>query len=66
MKAYLTPAEAAEYAGISKSLLSKHRQSGTGCPYIRVGDSKTKAKVLYKKTEIDKWLNNFIVKTTGS
>lgn len=66
MKTYLTPAEAAEYAGVSKSLLSQHRQRGTGCTYIRVGDSRTKAKILYRRSDLDKWLSNFIVKTTGS
>lgn len=65
MKFYLTPAEAAEYSGISVSTLSKLRQRGTGCEYVRIGKSQTKAVVLYKKAELDKWLSAHKVKTTG-
>lgn len=62
---YLTPEQASAYTGISRSKLSKLRQQGRGCQYIRIGDSATKAKILYKKTELDKWLSDYTVKTIG-
>lgn len=65
MKMYLTPAEAAEYIGVSKSLLSQQRQKGIGCNYIRVGDAKTKAVILYKRTDLDQWLEQYRILTTG-
>lgn len=64
-KEYLTPQEAAEYSGISTSLLSKLRQRGTGCAYIRLGDSKTKAVIRYKRADFDAWLENYKIKTIG-
>lgn len=65
MKMYLTPAEAAEYVGMSKSLLSQQRQKGIGCNYIRVGSAKTKAVILYKRTDLDDWLEQYRILTTG-
>lgn len=64
-KEYLTPAEASEYTGVSTSLLSKLRQRGTGCTYIRIGDSRTKAVIRYKRTDLDKWLEDYKIKTLG-
>lgn len=65
IKAFLTPAEAAEYSGISVSTLSKLRQRGTGCSYVRIGDSSTKAVVLYKRDDLDRWLAKHMKRTTG-
>jgi hypothetical protein len=65
IKEYLTPSEASQYTGVSVSLLSKLRQRGTGCTYIRIGESKTKAVVRYRKTDLDEWLNNNRIKTIG-
>lgn len=65
MKEYLTPAEASEYSGISVSKLSKLRQQGSGCPYIRIGTTPTKAVIRYKKSELDKWLEKNMIRTIG-
>lgn len=63
--AYMTAAEASEYTGISKAQLSKLRQQGRGCPYIRIGQSRTKCMVRYKKSDIDEWMNSHKMRTTG-
>lgn len=65
MSEYLSAKQAASYTGISLSKLSKLRQTGRGCQYIRIGDSSTKAKILYKKTDLDNWLLKYTVKTFG-
>lgn len=65
MKEYLTTAEASEYSGLSVSLLSKLRQRGTGCTYIRIGQSKTKAAIRYRKRDLDEWMNQNKIKTIG-
>lgn len=65
MKEYLTTAEAAAYTGISASKLSKLRQLGTGSKYIRIGDSKTKAVIRYKRSDLDEWLENNRIQTVG-
>jgi hypothetical protein len=65
IKEYLTTAEAATYSGISTSKLAKLRHNGTGCRYIRIGESKTKAVIRYKKTDLDQWMNRNLIKTIG-
>lgn len=65
MKEYLTPIEAAEYSGLSVSLLSKMRQKGTGCPYTKLGQSKTKCAIRYRKTDLDQWMETNKIKTIG-
>lgn len=65
MKEYLTTAEAATYTGISASKLSKLRQRGTGAKYIRIGESKTKAVIRYKRSDLDDWLYRNQIQTTG-
>lgn len=65
IKEYLTTAEASEYSGISKSKLSKMRHAGTGCKYIRIGDSKTKAVIRYRRKDLDEWLERNLIKTIG-
>lgn len=64
-KNYLTTAEAAEYTGISKAQLSKLRQQGRGCPYSRIGDSRTKAMIRYKVSDLDAWMDSHSIVTTG-
>lgn len=64
-KEYLTPAEASDYTGVSVSLLSKLRQRGTGCTYVRIGDSRTKAVIRYKRADLDTWLETYKIKTIG-
>lgn len=65
MKEYLTANEAAEYTGISKSQLAKLRHTGRGCAYVRIGESSTKALIRYRKTDLDKWLEQNLIRTTG-
>lgn len=64
VKEYLTTQEAAEYTGISRSQLAKLRCSGRGCKYIRIG-SPTKAIIRYRKADLDKWLEQNLICTTG-
>lgn len=65
MREYLTTEEAAEYTGISRAKLAKLRYSGSGCKYIKIGDSATKAVIRYRKCDLDAWLALNYVKTTG-
>lgn len=62
---YMTTAQAAAYTGISQAKLEKLRYTGKGCPYIRLGTSPTKAVVRYRKSDLDKWLSDNTIKTTG-
>lgn len=64
-KGYLTAAEASEYTGISTAQLSKLRQQGRGCPYSRIGDSRTKALIRYKLSDLDAWMELNCIRTTG-
>lgn len=64
-KEYMTVQEASEYTGISRSQLAKLRYSGRGCTYIRLGDSPTKAIIRYRKSDLDKWLEQNMICTTG-
>ena len=64
-KEYLTAKEAAEYTGISVPKLARLRQEGRGCTYVRIGDSKTKAIVRYRRLDLDAWLADNLIQTTG-
>ncbi len=64
-KTYLTPKEASAYTGISIPKLAKLRIEGRGCPYIRLGESKTKAVIRYRRTDLDHWLASNLIKTAG-
>lgn len=64
-KQYLTAKEAAAYTGISHSHLAKLRHNGKGCPFVRIGDSQTKALIRYRKKDLDLWLSGNTVKTSG-
>ena len=65
IKEYLTPKEASIYCGVSIPKLAKLRIEGRGCPYIRIGDSKTKAIVRYRRLDLDRWLETNLIRTTG-
>lgn len=65
MKEYLSVKEASEYTGISVPKLARLRHEGRGCTYIRLGDSKTKAVVRYRRLDLDEWLERNKIKTTG-
>lgn len=64
-KEYMTVQEASEYTGISRSQLAKLRYNGRGCTYIRIGDSPTKALIRYRKKDLDRWLEQNLIQTTG-
>lgn len=65
VKEYMTVQEASEYTGISRSQLAKLRYTGRGCPYVKLGDSPTKAIIRYRKSDLDKWLEQNLICTTG-
>lgn len=65
IKKYLSPKEAAEYTGISKSQLAKLRYEGSGSRYIRIGESATKAIIRYRIDDLDEWLAQNMIRTTG-
>lgn len=65
LKEYLSAQEAADYTGISKAKLAKLRHAGSGCRYIRIGDSPTKALIRYRKEDLDAWLERNLIHTTG-
>lgn len=62
-KNYLTAKEAAIYTGISHSHLAKLRNNGRGCPFVRIGESTTKALIRYRKEDLDEWLAGNTVRT---
>lgn len=64
-KEYLSVKEASVYTGISVPKLARLRLEGSGCAYIRIGESKTKAIVRYKRADLDHWLERHKIKTTG-
>ena len=64
-KEYFTPKEASAYTGISVPKLAKLRLEGKGCAYIRIGDSDTKNLIRYKRTDLDRWLETNLIRTTG-
>jgi excisionase family DNA binding protein len=51
---------AAEYTGRGVSTLAKERLTGRGCPFIKIG-----AKVLYKRSDLDAWLESKRVNNTS-
>lgn len=65
MKNYLSPQEAAEYTGISRGKLAKLRYMGSGCPYIKIGESPTKALIRYRLEDLDMWMEQNMIRTTG-
>lgn len=64
-KEYLTVKEASEYTGISVPKLARLRLEGRGCAYIRIGESRTKALIRYRRLDLDRWLEQNLIKTTG-
>ena len=45
------------------SHLAKLRTSGRGCPFVRIGESPTKALIRYRKEDLDEWLAGNTVRT---
>jgi excisionase family DNA binding protein len=52
--------EAAEYTGLAKSTLEKHRVRGTGCRFIRIGRV-----VIYDPDDLDAWLTAHLRNSTA-
>ena len=52
-KTFLVTKELARYLGMSPSWLEKARGEKKGPPYHKVG-----AKVLYRKSDVDRWLES--------
>ncbi|MEQ1945180.1 helix-turn-helix domain-containing protein [Mesorhizobium sp. VNQ89] len=57
---YLIVEQAANYLRVSKNYLDKLRVSGTGPPFVRLG----RRKVLYRKSDLDKWVEERIYAST--
>lgn len=51
-KPLMTTKETADYLCTSQNALDARRSRGQGPPYVRMG-----RKVLYRKVEVDKWLD---------
>lgn len=52
MEKYLTPEEMAEYICRAKGTVDNWRSMEVGPPYMKVN-----SRIMYKKTEVDKWLD---------
>ena len=57
---WLSSKEAADYTGLGFSTLAKLRLKGGGSPYAKIGE-----KILYKKTDLDSWLESKRVANTS-
>jgi excisionase family DNA binding protein len=57
-KKYLTPAEAAEYACVSRSLIYRWRKDGM-LPCTRPGAQGCRGKILIEPEDLDKLLQSF-------
>jgi len=55
---YLTTHEAAAYVRLSGRTLERFRVEGTGPMYTKAGGGK-RAKVLYRREDLDAWLSGF-------
>lgn len=55
---YLTTHEAAAYVRLSGRTLERFRVEGTGPRYTKAGPGK-RAKVLYRREDLDAWLSGF-------
>ena len=56
----LTTAEAAAYVGLSPRTLERYRVTGEGPTYLKVG-----RRVLYRRTDLDKWLDMKVRRSTS-
>ena len=63
-KAYLTTQEAAKHLRLSARTLERFRVEGTGPKYAKAGPGK-RARVLYRKADLDAWLNNHEYESTS-
>jgi len=60
----LDTAGAARHLGFKPQTLRKKRLDGTGPPYIRLGNAPS-ARVAYRLSDIESWLNQHTFKSTS-
>jgi hypothetical protein len=60
----LTTVEAAEYLRLPPRTLEDMRVTGNGPRYFKLGPGK-RSKVVYKRDDLDGWLNGFQFKSTS-
>ncbi len=60
----LTTAEAAHLLRLSDRTLERFRVEGTGPRYVKAGPGK-RARVLYRKEDLEAWLDGFRFKSTS-
>jgi len=53
-KDLMSPVEAASYVCLSANTLAKMRSARTGPPFLKMGAKK----VLYRRSDLDRWLAN--------
>lgn len=56
----LTTGQLAQYTSLSESFFEKLRSRGDGPTYLKIG-----GKVLYRRTDVDEWLESKIRKSRG-
>ncbi len=64
-ESYLTPQEAAAYLRLSPRTLEEYRIKKIGPGYFRLGAHK-RASVLYRKQDLDAWMEGLIVRPQSS
>lgn len=61
---YLTNQEAARHLRLSPRTLERMRVEGSGPPFMKAGPGK-RARVLYRKSDLDAWLTGFSYASTA-
>jgi len=61
MRDLLRPKEAAHYLNLGLSTLARHRMSGTGPVYSKIG-----GKVVYRRADLDRWVEGNLRYSTVS
>lgn len=61
---FLTPKEAADFLRLKESGLAERRVRGGGPRYFKVG-SKSRSKVIYRKSDIIEWIEQFQYRSTS-
>lgn len=61
---FMTSKETAAMLRVSSRTLERMRVEGNGPRYLKVGASK-RARVLYRQTDVEGWLNEFVFGSTS-
>ena len=61
---WLTPPKAAELLHLKPKTLQEHRVSGTGPNFFKAGPGRN-ARVLYKRSDLDAWMEKFRFQSTS-